>query len=318
MKLLAAVSLISFAVLAQTANATSVLIPQRDTRVINYSVLNDGAKVSDKHVPNFGGGTATINYFEQTVSLSLYEHKVCPVGFSCTQEIRGIFKTMNIVETKINDCGIVTVIAKEDQRPVDGALEVITLEDSSRASCKFFVPYVNKGTYLTSYVNRMTGKNVTVKSKFNLELVDITVAPLVADAYFQLIDGEYTRGFDSISMSHGTLLIGQDAVTVTVYNVTTCPPNAACKLGPARTVELTLPIVSRENTGCSDKITALQVLNNTGMYQQIEITDYSNSICEMYYKYPVIANYEMIEPSAMYPIQSAVFHFGPYVIPMIK
>lgn len=168
---------------ATLTTATPILFPQRDTRIVDFAVLQQNAKMSPQHIKQLGAGLAEINHFAQTVSLSLFELNVCPAGLTCTQKIKGIFATLPIVERKTGECNILTVTAKRDDRPVDGILELVTIEDYSQTTCRFFVPYTARATYVTSFYNRLTGKKETSRSSFSLQMTGIRSAVAVAAKY---------------------------------------------------------------------------------------------------------------------------------------
>ena len=308
MKSLVLATLLSL--VATSATATSILIPQRDTRVIEYSVLTQNAKMSSKHIKQLGAGSVEVNHFTQTVSLSLYEMSVCPAGLACTQEVQGVFANLPIVERKTGACNILTITAKRDDRPADGILELITIEDYSNTTCRFYVPYTASATYVTSFYNRMTGKKQTHRSSFSVQMTNIRSA-IDTETKFELTGGEYIKGFYGLAMMNGSLKISADSVKMLVKNIAFCPPEAkACKAGPAPSFELNLPIISREKNACGDYITAQQMLPS-GDVETLSIIDYSNSVCDMVVRNIINARYELVNPYSFQPVQEAVFYFDP-------
>jgi hypothetical protein len=107
------------------------------------------AKLAPEHGP-FGGGKISIDYNANTASLYI-DRNTCPPGKYCTLMLHAdINAILPIVSVETNECGIKTVIAKKDQRPVDGILQQLTVMDFSQNTCPTFAEIIGTAEYLTS------------------------------------------------------------------------------------------------------------------------------------------------------------------------
>ena len=99
MKTLATISTLALLAISSVAAAMPIAPPtQKDNRVLTFNLLTEGSQVSPKHVSNFSGGTAEINYAANTVTLRMYGAPKCPEGFSCPEVLE-----VNEVELPIVD-----------------------------------------------------------------------------------------------------------------------------------------------------------------------------------------------------------------------
>lgn len=310
---------IGMTLLAQTALATSILIPQRDTRVIQYNVLAKGSKVVSEHLKgDLSGGTAQVDYAANTVSLKLAGKSNCPKGMRCSQQLRVLSVDLPIVSRKTDKCGIVTLTASEDQRPADGMLQQVTIEDYSNTTCRYFAPYIGNATYLTSYVDRMQGSTVTNKSTMKIEITSVQDGDVMqAERYYNLTNGFLVRGYsDRVSVVGGSLTIGEETAKLEVISVTACPKKAMCFAAPMpRTLTMDLKIKSRSSDDCGvETIHAEQEevsnMEKTVMINNVVITDYSASKCDLVTPNIAQVKYERIDPRMLQPVQEANFFFN--------
>ena len=139
--------------------------------VLNFKVVN--ATYSKAHVFNAGEGSVTVDFDKSLVTLNVVEiHQPCPKGMMCTMDIRApLHVELPVVSVKADSCGVKTIVARQDMRPVDGALEQITVTDPSHMTCQTLVAVVPQATYTTQYFDRRNGKNVTDESDMNLDYV---------------------------------------------------------------------------------------------------------------------------------------------------
>jgi hypothetical protein len=138
------------------------------TGIHNYVVTE--SKFAPSHVAHPGHGVVTLNYDNSTIKLVVEKVTPCTPGGLCSQvKLAPLTAELTITSIETDSCGIHRVIAKHDMRPVDGQLEQITVIDPSEMTCKTFVAVLPEATYLTTFVNRRTGKDVTDTSKMTLQ-----------------------------------------------------------------------------------------------------------------------------------------------------
>ena len=231
--------------------------PDENTKVISYEVIKSGSKISKAHLSQLDHGSVELNYAQGTVNVFLSEKSSCPVGLSCTMEVRGVFATLPIVEIKKNPCSH-TIVAREDMRPVDGILQHVTIEDYNVPStCKFIMAPIPRATYTTKYVDRMKGRTVTATSTFSTKVTQIRYEfPQTASEVFQFTSGVFTIGVNHSFITSGDLIIESEKVLMTVFVMEACAPGAMCKAGPPRKIEVELPILSRSIDHCGETIEA--------------------------------------------------------------
>lgn len=130
------------------------------------------ANYAKEHVKNAKGGSLTANYENRTLKLRVESAPACPVGMMCPQVLKIMNVELPIVSEKTDSCGFHKVVARIDQRPVDGALQEIVLHDVINQSCPTIVQVIPKATFTTSSTNMLTGKTVTAVSELTLQAVD--------------------------------------------------------------------------------------------------------------------------------------------------
>jgi hypothetical protein len=161
------------------------------TGTVELNVVN--ATYAPAHAMNPGKGSLTLNYDKHTVRLMVVRNgNPCPAGMLCTLEMPApLIVELPITSIDVDSCGIKHVVARKDLRPVDGALEQITVSDStSKLTCLTFVQGVPEATYETRYFNRRTGQEVVDQSKMVLALKNAdSLAPAI------LVKLEQNSGF---------------------------------------------------------------------------------------------------------------------------
>lgn len=126
-----------------------------------------------------GEGSIKLDYQNQTARLYV-DRNVCPPGMYCTMEMRPpMIITLPIVSVEVGNCNIKTVIAREDQRPVDGMLKQLTVVDFSENTCPTFAKIIGDAEYLTTVYNSYQGMEVTEVSTMKTKLVRHEAAVLL-------------------------------------------------------------------------------------------------------------------------------------------
>jgi hypothetical protein len=146
-----------------TATATS-LMPAPN--YLEFSVVK--ANYSPSHVTNPGHATVTVDLNQDKVTLQIEQTNNCPPNAMCILSMPvPVIVELPIVQVSYDRCGVRTIVAKKDSRPVDGALEVITVKDVSYNVCN--VNFSPSASYRTEYFNRMGGKDIKLVSRMVLE-----------------------------------------------------------------------------------------------------------------------------------------------------
>jgi hypothetical protein len=66
------------------------------------------------------------------------------------------------------NCGFRVIEAARDERPVDGALEIIRIEDHRQDHCKYLVAVpCTEVSYETRYYSRLTAEEIVYQSSFS-------------------------------------------------------------------------------------------------------------------------------------------------------
>lgn len=154
---------------ATTVNATSI---RRFRGTVESTVLLNSSRIAPEHMQYVTSGSVVIDYTKNTVSLNLTFQKMnpCPRGRFCAAYmpapiIRDV--TLPIVNIQANACGILTVTAMKDKRPVDGLYEEINVEDTTKTlRCAFVRAPDVRASYKT--INPWT--NGTAISKMYLQI----------------------------------------------------------------------------------------------------------------------------------------------------
>lgn len=302
-------TLATFAILTISTIATAMPIKPpvvKDSRILSFDVITQNADISPEHSGLFMESSLVVNYEAQTVTLNYLRSGGCKPGFSCPAVMINESIELPIVSVySDNECSV-TVIAKEDLRPVDGILRQIKIEDFSETRCEFFVKPISDFQYMTSYFDRINGKAVTSISNLKADLVEITNG-LPAGEFYNLTGGEYIKGFKkNEKIASGSIAIYENTVRLEVYNLSNCSKGEMCLVSPTVIVS-DFQIVSREQTGCEEVITAVD--NKPGVSRQVIVKNYTKSICEIPYLHAVVAEYtsKVVAPKAK--PQLARFYF---------
>jgi len=136
--------------------------------ILEYKVTS--AKYAKGHVLNPQDGMLTLDYTNQKVRLVVTEKTICAKGMMCAQMIKTLTVDLPITGVETDNCGIRHVVAAQDQRPVDGIMQKLTVSDPSDMTCKTFVAVTPNASYESAYVNRKDGKSVQEISTMELAL----------------------------------------------------------------------------------------------------------------------------------------------------
>lgn len=119
-----------------------------------------------------GIGTISIDYNKKLATLTV-DPNYCPPMQVCTLEYRAIMTTTLPITSVTTDetCNIKTVVAQADERPVDGILEKLTIEDFSGNTCPTFTEIIGKAEYQTTGYNRLQGREFDEISKFDTKFI---------------------------------------------------------------------------------------------------------------------------------------------------
>lgn len=151
--------------------------------VLEYKVSQ--ATYASEHIQNAGLAVLKLDYNQRLVSLKIERRFHCPEGRVCAMVMPPpLIVELPIVSVTKDSCGIRTVTAKKDYRPVDGALELITIIDPSQMTCETFAVVHHEATYTTSYFDHFKSQNVVSESKMILSLKNVT-QPGVEEPLFE-------------------------------------------------------------------------------------------------------------------------------------
>lgn len=89
----------------------------------------------------------------------------CPRNALCFWS--GPSYSAELVDIKIESCGVISYKALTDARPVDGGLIDIVVTDNSKSLCDVAYPFLTEVVLKTAFVERSQGTDVTTSSIFN-------------------------------------------------------------------------------------------------------------------------------------------------------
>jgi hypothetical protein len=150
------------------------------TGSVEFKVEN--ATYASSHLSSPGAGTLTVNYDKGTVKLFVEsKQRPCPEGRLCALAmLPPLSVELPITSVSVDTCGIKHVVASKDMRPVDGALEKLTVSDATaKLTCATFVQVVSEATYESRYVNRSNGQEIVGLSHMVLALNNNSLAPAI-------------------------------------------------------------------------------------------------------------------------------------------
>lgn len=152
-----AVAFSAFAIQAQAAGLNDV------TQGARYAISNIQTGQVNQLLPgNRVSGRLTLDAATRTLDVYFVSGFFCPPGSMCPMMMPApVQATLPVSSVQIDRCGTIIITAKEDKRPVDGALKMITVRDYSRTTCRIYKRFKMEATYRVQFTNRSTGQNTT-------------------------------------------------------------------------------------------------------------------------------------------------------------
>jgi hypothetical protein len=251
---------------------------------------------SKLNVEQNANGLMHVDYDAQTVSLTVPRRMPrCPRDMACIQVMPSpMIVQLPITDIKTDSCGIRTVVALKDQRPVDGILQKIKLVDASDATCQFFRAPDQPASYQTRAYDRMSSREIKTNSTMMLVL-KARHGEEVESRVYNITSGEALSGFPSLEMfGEGALEITPDQVKLRVSRHLNCPVGTMCPAYMPMPLTAELDIVSVEQGYCGDRIVAQSRLHDQAVGAPrvtVEVVDYSRALCEMVILHMVTVDY---------------------------
>lgn len=134
----------------------------------------DPSLVKDLSTPVHFTGVVTVDRTEKRVTLSVNQAPSCPAGAMCPQYLVQILDVeLPIVSIMTDGCHNRIIVAREDRRPVDGALQSIMITDHSTSTCDIYLKYATDVQYTSSFVSRSNGGEAKSLSHFQGDLLKV-------------------------------------------------------------------------------------------------------------------------------------------------
>jgi hypothetical protein len=128
LSLIAAVAVLSGSV---PASARSLMHSYSQAKLTHFDI--DPRLVAAR---NAVSGTIVYDHTMNTLNLTLLRTTGCKPGMLCPMMVPAPYVVeLHIESMDVDACGSVTYVAREDHRPVDGGLSVLTLVDHSENRC---------------------------------------------------------------------------------------------------------------------------------------------------------------------------------------
>ncbi len=224
---------------------------------------------------------------KQQITLTLSQDWSCPPGMFCATVMPPVRVFTAPVTQTLNDCGSTVYVAEVDQRPVDGALTRITLQDNRSRMCRDLREPTEVSLETAIWDRRLgrevktfyefTGKDLISKSPVNPPSHGGTYEA-VLDTF--KVDKKLLRGAPihnaRVEVSHAS----NTATLVINYNPCAAPGSLCMAISAEFRAEL--PIVSRKTIGCgTTEIVASEDLRPAdGNFEELRILDHRTRICE--------------------------------------
>lgn len=166
MKLLFFTTLLLMSLLATAGTNTPLAVK-------NFKITS--ANYDPAHIVRAGEGTLTVDYTAAVVRLEIVRSMFCPANKMCAQVMpMPLSVELPIKSMQTDSCGIHHVVAAVDQRPVDGDLQQLSVDDPTDITCQTFVAVIPQAQFLTSFYDRINGGVVKNVSTMQLELIRST------------------------------------------------------------------------------------------------------------------------------------------------
>ena len=144
------------------ANSTDQASTASDSPAIHLQAdLSDLNLDRDLHVGSNFGGSVTINGQPGSGDITVFI-STCPPNAFCIWG--GPSYTAKFLGKRIGSCGIVTYRGLTDDRPVDGALTIITVRDFGRTTCDQTFPFDTEVSLITRAYDRMNRREIRTYS----------------------------------------------------------------------------------------------------------------------------------------------------------
>lgn len=156
--------LIATALISLSASATS-LKTQLSARLLRHDFDNNSPLASMQ----IAHSEVVIDFRNDMIALNFTLPWSCPPNALCALVMPTRQFEVEYLEVETDECNISTFTAEDDQRPVDGAYEKITVRDFSRNTCPHIMvyPYVETSIeFEQKFYDRMNGKEVQYKHHF--------------------------------------------------------------------------------------------------------------------------------------------------------
>lgn len=151
----------SFTVKARSIHPLTYVLTAELTEAMN---IDDNSYLKNMRIH---GGKVEVKQLRKEIVLTLNVAPDCQAGMVCPAVLNEHVITLPLVGQKYDGCGNTTYIAKRDMRPVDGALELLSVTDHTDNKCPTFAPLPETGiTYETSVYDRINGGEVSTYSSF--------------------------------------------------------------------------------------------------------------------------------------------------------
>ncbi len=151
----------SFTVAARSIHPLTYVLTAELTEAMS---IDDNSYLKNMRIH---GGSVQVKQLRREIVLTIQYAPECPAGLVCTLALANHEITLPLVGQKYDSCGNTTYIAKRDLRPVDGALELLSVTDHTDNKCPTFVALPETGvTFQTSVYDRINGGEVSTYSSF--------------------------------------------------------------------------------------------------------------------------------------------------------
>jgi hypothetical protein len=155
-----------FAAVAGTVSVRSTEARSIDPRPIAAELTTwqlDPSVGSDDHVLS---ASIKIDRMKGEATLFIARGMNCPPNRMCPMMMPApVIVTLPVVATRQDSCGTWIWTAKQDLRPVDGALAQLVIKDNTRNHCPHFVALASTEVrYSTAFYDRINGREVKSQS----------------------------------------------------------------------------------------------------------------------------------------------------------
>lgn len=135
----------------------------------------------DSHLAklNIIGGNVSINELKNEVALNLEYAPVCRPHLFCAAVLMNHKIELPIVSRYTDRCNNHVVIAKRDERPVDGVLSQLVIVDHSENRCPTFIALpATSISFETEFYSRINAEAVRTMSTFEAEKLERKAFPV--------------------------------------------------------------------------------------------------------------------------------------------